>query len=478
MSGQGMSATPSDLGFHGAVYLLDRLGYGPRPGQAREILDQGLDRWVRDQLSPGPDPELDTRLAPLTTLGFSVSQVLDLYARDQSSTGVILDQLALAKIVRAVHGKNQLREVLVDFWFNHFNVFVGDDFARYAIAAYERDAIRPHVFGRFRDMLGATAQHPAMLAYLDNYLSTVVRVVGGRHVGGLNENYGRELLELHTVGVDAGYTQSDVIDSARSFTGWTIDGLRAGGNFIYRPANHDAAAKTIFGLSLAAGGGQDDGESLLDYLAAHPKTAAFISRKLAQRFVADDPPASLVDKMASTFLASGGDLARVTEAMIGSVEFWGPAFDGSPGKTKSPVEFAFSALRAAGANVTATRGTTAALNQMGMPLYGCLPPTGYSNRGDDWVNPSSHLARMNFGIDLATNGVVGAHVDAREVVRSGGGNPDDARSSATALSEFVFGRTVGADTLATASRVGANPLVSVAARVLGLLLAGPEMQSR
>jgi uncharacterized protein (DUF1800 family) len=473
-----MSLTPQDLGLHAAVYLLDRLGYGPRPGQAQEVLDHGLDRWVRDQLSPGPDPEVDARLAPLTTLGFSVSQVLDLYARDPTSIGVILDQLVLARIVRAVHGKNQLQEVLVDFWFNHFNVFVGDDFARYAIAAYERDAIRPHVFGRFRDMLGATARHPAMLAYLDNYLSTVVRVAGGRQVGGLNENYGRELLELHTVGVDAGYTQSDVVDSARAFTGWTIDGLRAGGNFTYRPANHDTAAKSIFGLSLPAGGGQDDGERLLDYLAAHPKTAAFISRKLAQRFVADDPPASLVERMASAFLASGGDLGRLTEAMIGSAEFWAPAFDGSPGKTKSPVEFTFSALRAAGANVTATRGTTGFLSQMGMPLYGCLPPTGYSNRGDDWVNPSSHLARMNFGIALATNGIVGASVDARAVVRSAGGDPDEAPSSATALSGYVFGRTLSADTLATASRVGANPSVSVASRVLGLLLAGPEMQSR
>jgi uncharacterized protein (DUF1800 family) len=473
-----MSVTPQDLGLRAAVFLLDRLGYGPRPGQAREILDQGLDRWVRDQLGPGPDAELDSRLAPLTTLGFSLSQVLDLYARDQASIGVILDQFVLAKIVRAVHGKNQLREALVDFWFNHFNVFIGDDFGRLSIAAYERDAIRPFVFGRFRDMLGATAAHPAMLAYLDNYLSTVVRVVGGRQVGGLNENYGRELLELHTVGVDAGYTQDDVVAAARAFTGWTIDGLRSGGHFVYRPANHDAAAKSVFGLSLPSGGGQDDGERLLDYLASHPQTAAFISRKLAQRFVADDPPASLVQKMANVFVASDGDLSRVTEAMVGSAEFWAPAFGGSPGKTRSPVEFTFSALRAAGANVTATRGVTAVLNQMGMPLYGCLPPTGYGNRGDDWVNPSSHLARMNFGIDLATNGIVGVSVDARALVRSAGGNPDDARSAATALSDHVFGRTLSADTLATASRVGANNFVSVAARVLGLLLAGPEMQSR
>src|SRR5262245_22526282 len=312
-----MSVTPQDLGLHAAVYLLDRLGYGPRPGEAREVLDHGLDRWVRDRLEPGPDAELEARLAPLGTLGYSVSQVVDLYARDQASIGVIIDQFFLAKIVRAVHGKNQLREALVDFWFNHFNVFLSGDFERLAIAAYERDAIRPHVFGRFRDMLGATAQHPAMLAYLDNYLSTAPRVVNGRQVGGLNENYGRELLELHTVGVDAGYTQNDVIDAARAFTGWTIDNLRSGGHFVYRAVNHDGGAKSVFGLSLPPGGGQDDGTRLLDYLATHPQTASFVSRKLAQRFVADDPPASLVEKMARTFQSTDGDLRRVTETMIG-----------------------------------------------------------------------------------------------------------------------------------------------------------------
>ncbi len=471
-------STPQDLGLRAAVYLLDRLGYGPRPGQAREILDQGLDRWVREQLEPGPDPELDTRLAPLVTLGYSLAQVLDLYARDQSTIGRILDELGLSRIVRAVHGKNQLRETLVDFWFNHFNVFLGGDFERFAIASYERDAIRPHVLGRFRDMLGATASHPAMLAYLDNYLSTVARRVGNRTVGGLNENYGRELLELHTVGVDAGYSQNDVVDAARAFTGWTIDSLRTGGNFIYRGANHDAGAKSVFGLSLPAGGGQDDGTRVLDYLASHPQTALFVSRRLAQRFVADDPPASLVEKMAATFRHRDGDLRAVVETMVGSPEFWAPAFDGGPGKTKSPMEFTMSALRAAGANVTAVRGVTAALNNMGMPLYACLPPTGYSNRGDDWVNPSSQLARMNFGLDLGVNGITGVTVDARALVRTAGGNPDDARSAAEALSDHVWGRTLSADTLGAVSRVAPGNLPPVASRVLGLLLAGPEMQSR
>ncbi len=473
-----MSLPPRDLGLRAAVYLLNRLGYGPRPGEAQQILEHGLDRWVREQLEPGPDPELDTRLEPLSTLGYPVAQVIALYLRDQSSIGVILDQFVTAKIIRAVHGKNQLREALVDFWFNHFNVFIGGDEERYSISSYERDAIRPHALGRFRDMLGAVAAHPSMLTYLDNYLSSVVRVVNGRQTGGLNENYGRELLELHTVGVDAGYSQQDVIDAARAFTGWGIDNLRAGYNFLYRPLSHDPAAKSVFGLSLPPGGGQDDGTKLLDYLAVHPKTALFVSRKLAQRFVADEPPRSLVEKMADTFVRSDGAIAEVVKAMVGSNEFWVPAFDGGPGKTKSPVEFTFSALRAAGANVTLARGLTAVLNQMGMPLYGSLPPTGYSNRGDDWVNPSSQLARMNFSIDLAQGAIVGASVDARALVRTAGGNPEDARSAAAALSDHVFGGTVSGETLATVSRVSPGGIVSVASRVLGLLLAGPEMQSR
>ncbi len=472
-----MSLTPQDLGLRAAVHALNRLGYGPRPGEARQVLDQGLDRWVREQLDPDPDPELDTRLAPLATLGYPISQVIDLYLRDQGSIGAILDQFLTAKVIRAVHGRNQLREVLVDFWFNHFNVFLGGE-ERYSIAAYERDAIRPHALGRFRDMLGAVAAHPSMLTYLDNYLSTVPRMVGGRQVGGLNENYGRELLELHTVGVDAGYSERDVLDAARAFTGWGIDNLRGGYNFVFRAQNHDTGSKSIFGLSLPQGGGQDDGTRILDYLATHPKTASFVSWRLAQRFVADDPPASLVEKMAATFLHTDGDLAEVVKAMVGSNEFWAAAFDGGPGKVKTPVEFAFSALRAAGANVTASRGVNAALQAMGMALYASLPPTGYSNRGDDWVNPSTHLARMNFGIDLAQNAIVGVTVDARAAVRTAGGNPDDARSAAEAISSDLFARSISGETLATASRVSSGGTVSVAARVLGLCLASPEMQSR
>jgi uncharacterized protein (DUF1800 family) len=387
-----------------------------------------------------------------------------------------VDEFTTAKVIRAVHGNNQLEEVLVDFWFNHFNVNSNDGFVRYSFMAYERDAIRPHVLGRFRDLLGATAAHPAMLYYLDNYLSTASRVVNGKLVQGLNENYGRELMELHTVSVDAGYTQEHVFDAARCFTGWTIDNIRTSGAFVYRPGNHDTGAKSVFGLNLPAGGGRDDGEKLLDYLAAHPSTAQFISKKLARRFVADDAPASLVDKMAATFLASGGDIRQVMRTMAGSTEFWAAAF--APGKPRTASEFTFAALRAADAQVTSGRGVTAALTGMGMPLYQCIPPTGYSDRGADWLNPSSQLARMNFGLDLAAGAVAGVSVDARTMLRSAAANPEDAGSVASTLNAEIFGKGLSAATLDSIGRLAAGGPVSVAVRGLGLALASPEMQVR
>src|SRR5262245_20284407 len=274
-------AAPIEIGPRVAVHLLNRIGFGPRPGQAIRILHSGLDRYIDGQLDPGPDTELETRLRPLTTLGISLPDAVALYRNQASTLGRYQDEALAAKVIRAVYGVNQLQEVLVDFWFNHFNIFLGDGFDRIFTPFYEREAIRPHVLGRFRDLLGATAAHPGMLHYLDNYLSTISRQDPrtGVLLTGLNENYGRELLELHTLGVDAGYTQDDVVFSALCFTGWTID-LRTTGQFVYRDTNHDQRAKTVFGLSLPAGGGRADGERLLDFLAAHPATARRVSLRL------------------------------------------------------------------------------------------------------------------------------------------------------------------------------------------------------
>jgi uncharacterized protein (DUF1800 family) len=470
-------ATAVDIGPRLARYALSRLGFGPRPGQIRQVLAQGLQRYVEEQLDPAPDPDLETRLRGLRTLDYPIAQVLALNNADDRAIGPIVDEFVAAKLIRAAHARNQLQEVLVDFWFNHFNVNIGDGFVRYSVMSYERDAIRPHVLGRFRDLLGATATHPAMLYYLDNYLSAATRYdASGRLIQGINENYGRELMELHTVGVDAGYTQEHVFDSARCFTGWGIDNLRTSGAFVYRPAQHDTGAKSVFGLNVPAGGGRDDGEKLLDYLAAHPSTARFISKKLAERFVADVPPSTLLDKMAAAFQGSGGDLREVLRRMIDSPEFWAGAF--GPGKPRTGFELTVAALRAADAQVTSSRGAAAAVSAMGMPLYQCIPPTGYSNRGDDWLDPSSQLNRMNFALDLSANAVAGAAVDARATVRSASGNPDDARSVAAALDADLFGTSLSAATLGAISRLAAGGPVSIATRGLGLCLASPEMQTR
>lgn len=467
---------PETLGPRVALHLLNRAGYGPRPGEIADVLAQGPTKWIEEQLEPGADPELDSRLARFTTLGYPTSQVLALYNADSRTIGVILDEFFSAKIVRAVHARNQLREVLVDFWFNHFNVFVNDGFDRYAISSYERDAIRPHVLGRFRELLGAATLHPAMLYYLDNYLNTVPRQQGGRSIGGINENHGRELLELHTVGVDAGYTQADVVEASRCLTGHGIDNIGQTGNYLYRAANHDNGAKQVFGLAVAAGGGEGDVQRLLDHLASHPATARFVARRLAERFVADDPPAALVARLADVYLRSDGDLREVATALFGSAEFWAEAF--GAGKPRTGFEYVIGALRAAGAEVQNARAARVAIQDTGMPVYACNPPTGYSNRGADWLNPSAQLYRINFGLDLAAGALAGIAADVRGLIREGGGDPDNPASAAEAINRVVFGRTLSAASLAAAARVSTSSGVPVATRVAGLLFAGPEMQVR
>jgi uncharacterized protein (DUF1800 family) len=459
-----------------ALHALNRLGFGPRPADVRRVLARGLDRYVDDQLNPLPDPDLDTRLRPLTTLGYPISQVLAIYNGDNRAIGPIVDEFQAAKVIRAAHGLNQLQEALVDFWFNHFNVFIQDGFVRYSAMSYERDAIRPFVLGRFRDLLGAVAAHPAMLFFLDNYLNRADVNQGGRVMAGINENYGRELLELHTVGVDAGYTQNDVREAARVFTGWGIDNLNNAGNFVFRANFHDRGAKSVFGFEVASGGGKEEGDRLLDYLAAHPATARFVSWRLAQRFVADDPPARVVDRMAATFQSTGGDLRAVMRTLVSTSEFWAEAFGG--GKVKTPFEYVVSAIRAVEGQVTNARGVAVQLNNMGMGLYACVPPTGYSNRGSEWLNPSSHLGRMNFGLDLAANAIQGVAVDSRGVVSRLGGNPDDARSAASTLNADLFAGNLSRETLDAAGRVAPGGATSVASRVVGLLLASPEIQAR
>jgi uncharacterized protein (DUF1800 family) len=326
---------------------------------------------------------------------------------------VVARDLSEGKLLRAVYSNRQLDEVLADFWFNHFNVYLDKGADRYLVTAYERDVIRPRVLGKFKDLLEATAKSPAMLFYLDNWQSVgpdAPQARGKKGARGLNENYGRELLELHTLGVDGGYTQVDVTEAARCFTGWTIFQPQRGGEFVFNRRVHDDGAKTVLGVKIPAGGGISDGEKVLDIVARHPSTARFISKQLAMRFVADDPPASLVDRMAETFRKTDGDLRAVMKTMLESREFFSEGAYRT--KLKSPLEVVASAVRSVNGEVDYAFPLANQVAQLGQPLYRKQEPTGYSNSSQEWLNSGSLLARMNFGLQLADNKIPGVKVDA------------------------------------------------------------------
>jgi uncharacterized protein (DUF1800 family) len=360
--------------------------------------------------------------------------------------------------------------VLVDFWLNHFNVFSGKEQVRMLLTSYERDAIRPHVLGRFRDMLRATARHPAMLVYLDNYVSRGAQdpsLFGGAPGArpGLNENYARELMELHTLGVDGGYTQSDVIDVARAFTGWTIFEPGRYGEFQFNPAMHDRGEKAVLGHRFPRGGGEDEGSTILDILAGHPSTARFISRKLAQRFVADDPPQALVDRMTATFARTDGDLRAVMETLLLSREFLS---EGAwRAKLKSPLEMVIGSLRALRADVTDTAALAQRLADLGQPLYGKREPTGYPNTGETWAAAAGLLGRMNFATALVSGQIAGVRVDAEAIGSRG------ARRAMTDL----FGVEPSVESVA-AIEAGVDGAAPAPAMVVTLLLASPDFQRR
>jgi uncharacterized protein (DUF1800 family) len=325
------------------------------------------------------------------------------------------NELIENKLYRAIYSNRQLEEVLVDFWMNHFSVFDGKGPARALLTSYERDAIRPRVLGHFRDLLLATTRHAAMLFYLDNWQSQVPRddlltqLPPGVQRPGLNENYGRELLELHTLGVDGGYTQQDVIAVARAFSGWTIYDLNAYAEFQFNPAGHDRKEKIVLGHTLPAGRGEQDGLDVIDILARHPSTAAFVSRKLAQRFVADDPPKTLVNRMADTFTKTDGDLRAVLQTMFASTEFLS---EGAwQAKLKSPLEMVVSAVRAVNAEVDDTFPLAQRVADLGEPLYGKVEPNGYPNTGDAWTNTAGILGRINFGAALTAGQLPGVKVN-------------------------------------------------------------------
>ena len=353
---------------------------------------------------------------------------------------MVITDLQRAKLLRAVYSERQLYEVMVDFWENHFSIFANKDDDRYLLTSFDRETIRPFVMGRFRDLLGATAHSPAMLYYLDNWRSSVPRpypAKGDKPAGvdgGLNENYARELMELHTMGVDGGYTQKDVQEVARCFTGWTIEKPNQEGLFLYRPGLHDNGDKIVLGHKILAGGGIADGERVLDILATHPATARFIATKLARRFISDDPPNSAIDRATEVFLKTDGSIRETLRALITSPEFF--AATTYRAKLRSPFEYVAAAMRALNADTDGDRPVLDAIGRMGQPVFGRITPDGYADRADQWLSSGAMVGRFNFASALATNRIKGTKIDFEKLLS--GIDPANKVQVASRLAQLTF----------------------------------------
>ncbi|MGA3087647.1 MAG: DUF1800 domain-containing protein [Terriglobales bacterium] len=480
--------------------------------RTQELLDLTADERVKQILQMSPQQQ--HQLAE-SNKGAKGDALLDGMNARQKETmqalnnpqQVVVSELAQAKLLRAVASERQLDEVMTDFWINHFNVFINKGADRYLLTGYERDAIRPHVLGKFEDLLVATAKSPAMLFYLDNWLSVgpdseialgagprhhAYRRAKGKPPSGLNENYGRELMELHTLSVNGGYSQNDVTEVAKVFTGWTLDPPKKGGAFRFEARMHEPGDKIVLGHRIKQGG-EKEGLEVLHLLAHNPETAHFISRKLALRFVSDDPPAALVNRMAQVFLKKDGDIREVLRTMFKSPEFWSP--DAYRAKVKTPLEFVVSAVRASGAEVDDARALVGTLNNMGMMPYGMMPPTGYSMKAGAWVNSSALLGRMNFALALTAGKVRGVRVDSSSwaVPAVAGGSAKealtDAHQALATLENLFLSGDVSQPTHDTIRKQLEDPRISQRrlddpnrppnlAAVAGLILGSPEFQRR
>jgi len=579
------------------LHALNRLAYGPRPGDVERVRQIGLAKWIEQQLNPNAidDRAVEARLEQFPTLRMSSAKLLAEYpqpkqqarqaaatiARDMADKGTqsaqeqtpvaessesmkddanaaamkqeppaemnaatrgagkrdllgggdpnavpraiaddskrpqrVVEELAMSKVARAIYSERQLQQVMDDFWFNHFNVFAAKGEDRWFLTAYERDVIQPHTMGKFKDLLTATAKSPAMLFYLDNFLSVDPRAPermaaeraarqmrrGGfgrpwppraqqqpqakKNVRGLNENYGRELMELHTLGVDGGYTQKDVTEVARCFTGWTIDKPREYADFKFDERLHDPDPKIVLGKKIRAGG-MKDGEQVIELLARHPSTAKFISTKLARRFVSDTPPPSLVERMAQTFQSSDGDIRAVLKTMIYSPEFW--SREAYRAKIKTPFELVVSTARALGADVDTPMPLVQWTGRIGEPLYQCQPPTGYADKSDAWVNTGALLNRLNYSLALAGNKVRGSRSDVGSLL--GPEADGDAKAALNRAVQVFLGGQTAATTVETLEKQLDSPQVLQAKLddpvkkvdlgvVAGLVLGAPEFQRR
>ena len=562
-------------------HVLNRLAFGARPGDAARVRAMGVDAWIARQLAPEqlPDPVTDSVVRRYRTLSYTAEQLLAEFPppavalamaarrgagpvsaedsaqlrRQVRQSALALGELAASRVARAVTTERLLEEVMVDFWENHFNVFAGKDRTRYFLNDFDR-TIRQHALGDFRTLLGAVAKSPAMLTYLDNWQSVadsgrpvlqpvpprqaarraqlVGRVARQRGAApeqmarleqlqqrrrGLNENYARELMELHTLGVDGGYTQQDVVEVARALTGWTLARGLQGGGFVFRPQVHDAGAKTILGVPFPAGRGQEEGERVLDLLAAHPKTATFIATKLARRFVSDSPPPALVARATDTFLRTKGDIRAVVRTLVTSPEFF--SAEAYRAKVKTPFELVVSTLRALEAPADPTLRTAQLVSRLGQPLFGHQAPNGYPETAEAWMNTGAILNRINFGLTVASDRVPGVRLarwslydslraldrdaqvdevirallggavssDTREILRSGTNPLLRARGGAETLDPLdddstdmtMAPATPATPATAKARRreAGMGPPTGLA-QIVGLALGAPEFQRR
>ena len=461
------------------VHFLSRTSFGVKREDVQKVNRLGIPVYLEEQLHPEriSDSLAEEKLAGLKTMRLSSRELIELYPPPRQQAGqqemmgqqqmqgprTVILELQQARLLRSVYSRRQLYEIMVDFWTNHFNVFSAKGADRWLTTAYDRDTIRPHALGRFRDLLLATAQSPAMLFYLDNWLSADPNAPAARMGGpnnrrrGLNENYARELMELHTLGVDGGYTQRDVQEVARCLTGWTIRQPRGEGSFYFEPRIHDTGEKIVLGNRIPPGGGMEDGLRIIELLAQHPSTARFVSLKLARRFIVDDPPTSLVNKAAEAFTKSAGDIPTVLRALIDSPEFYSP--DTYQAKVKKPLEFVASALRSTGAEVQLSHQLLRYLGRMGEPLFLAQPPTGHPDVAASWTSPDMLLTRMNFATDLIANRIPGSRIKLEAL-----GDKD------------AFVRLIAPDSLSTATRSALAE--TEGSQAIALLMAAPEFQRR
>jgi uncharacterized protein (DUF1800 family) len=477
-----------------------------------ELLDLAPDQRMREFLKLSPDQQRALLANAKSERVEEFLQGLDPKQREtvmgiENPQQVVTSELIQAKLLRSIYSERQLEDVMTDFWLNHFNVFIGKGADRYLLTSYERDVIRPHALGKFEDLLVATARSPAMLFYLDNWMSVgpdsdfangTRERVGGRgrlkrvrvHPAkagkdkhrGLNENYGRELMELHTLGVNGGYTQKDVTEVARVFTGWTLKKPREGGDFTFDARMHEPGDKKVLGRRVKENG-EKEGLEVLHLLARHPSTAKFISTKLAMRFVSDDPPPALVQRMSETFLKKKGAIREVLQTMLESPEFW--SAEAYRAKVKTPLEFVVSSLRACGADVTDAAPLARQLQNLGMPLYGMQPPTGYSTKADAWVNSAALLGRMNFALSLSAGKVKGVQMETANILSNNQASLSPQDSLAILENKLLLGNisqqtheTILAQLQNTKPKKASTGNHDEVGMIQGLLLGSPEFQRR